>query len=322
MQKRPFIITIDTEGDNLWARPRHVTTENARWLPRFQALCDRFGFRPTYLTNYEMATSDAFAGFAREVLADGRAEIGMHLHAWNTPPLTGEDRTNPGQSQAYLIEYPAREMESKIVTMTRLLEDTFSRSMLSHRAGRWALNPAYARLLVKHGYRYDCSVTPFVDWQSHPGAGPGSGGSNYLGAPASPYYLSHDDVLRPGDLGLLEIPMSIRRPERGWLVEALRVLPLARRAANRLWPEVVWMRPNRRNERHLVNLCRQIAEEDAPYLQFMLHSSELMPGGSPTFRTEADIDALYAGMERVFQVISQHFHGCTLADYGQTVPAE
>ena len=34
----PFIITIDAEGDDLWASPRDITTRNAEYLPRFQAL--------------------------------------------------------------------------------------------------------------------------------------------------------------------------------------------------------------------------------------------------------------------------------------------
>jgi hypothetical protein len=49
-----FLITVDTEGDNLWARPRELTTHNAAWLPRFQALCERYGLKPTYLTAWEM----------------------------------------------------------------------------------------------------------------------------------------------------------------------------------------------------------------------------------------------------------------------------
>ncbi|KUQ83408.1 hypothetical protein AWI27_16640 [Enterobacter hormaechei subsp. steigerwaltii] len=55
MKKPAFIITIDTEGDNLWQNHRVIKTENARYLARFQALCERFGFKPVWLTNYEMA---------------------------------------------------------------------------------------------------------------------------------------------------------------------------------------------------------------------------------------------------------------------------
>src|SRR5687768_1169119 len=82
-----FIVTVDTEGDDLWARPREITTRNASYLPRFQSLCESYGLRPTYLTNYEMAVSPVFQEFGRAMLGRDAAEIGMHLHAWNSPPL-------------------------------------------------------------------------------------------------------------------------------------------------------------------------------------------------------------------------------------------
>ena len=45
---RPFfLITIDTEGDDLWSHPRNITTKNARYLPRFQKLCESYGFNTT-----------------------------------------------------------------------------------------------------------------------------------------------------------------------------------------------------------------------------------------------------------------------------------
>src|SRR5258706_9573199 len=80
MSDTPFVITIDTEGDDLWARPREITTRNAQYLPRFQALCERFRFKPVYLTNYEMAMSDAFVEFARDVVARELDESVGHRH--------------------------------------------------------------------------------------------------------------------------------------------------------------------------------------------------------------------------------------------------
>ncbi|HET6491473.1 MAG TPA: deacetylase, partial [Burkholderiales bacterium] len=124
MSEIPFIITVDTEGDNLWAKPREITTRNAAYLPRFQALCERFRFKPVYLTNYEMALSDAFVEFGRDVIARDAGEVGMHLHAWNSPPL--EPLTDDDfRYQPYLIEYPAPVMKEKIRTLTHLLEDRF-----------------------------------------------------------------------------------------------------------------------------------------------------------------------------------------------------
>src|SRR5437868_15529574 len=115
-----FLITIDTEGDNLWSRPEVVTTENARYLPRFQSLCERYGLKPTYLTNYEMATDAAFIAFATAALARGTAEVGMHLHAWNSPPahpLTDKDHWH----QPFLCEYPEAVLRAKVRAMPAVL---------------------------------------------------------------------------------------------------------------------------------------------------------------------------------------------------------
>ena len=67
--RRPaFLITIDTEGDNLWDAAAPLTTHNASFLPRFQQLCERFGFRPTWLTNYEMSQSPQYTDFASDLI--------------------------------------------------------------------------------------------------------------------------------------------------------------------------------------------------------------------------------------------------------------
>ncbi len=64
-----LLITIDTEGDDVWSRPREPGVENARYLPRFQRLCESHGFKPTYLTNWEMAGNGTFVEFAADALA-------------------------------------------------------------------------------------------------------------------------------------------------------------------------------------------------------------------------------------------------------------
>lgn len=164
MTKPAFLITIDTEGDNLWQNHDRITTENTRFLPRFQALCEKYAFKPVYLTNYEMVMDPAYVEFARDVIARGVGEVGMHLHAWNSPPLTPLT-DDDWRHKPYLIEYPTDQIRAKVDHMTKLLEDAFQTKMLSHRAGRWAFNEYYASLLLEYGYQVDCSVTPRVNWQ-------------------------------------------------------------------------------------------------------------------------------------------------------------
>ncbi len=223
-----FLITIDTEGDNLWQKHDSITTENARYLPRFQQLCEKYGFKPVYLTNYEMAIDPFYIEFARDVIARGTAEVGMHLHAWNSPPtepLTADD----WRHKPYLIEYSDAMMREKVDYMTRLLEDTFQTKMVSHRAGRWAFDERYARLS----------------------------------------------------------------------------------------PSVHWLRPMGGNVETMKKVVEQTLTQGNDYVEYMLHSSEYMPGGSPTFQNERDIERLYADLEAFFSWLAPQVKGMTLAEYYQ-----
>ncbi|EOS94630.1 lipopolysaccharide biosynthesis protein [Erwinia tracheiphila PSU-1] len=136
MNKPAFLITIDTEGDNLWRnRSGNVTTRNVAFLSRFQQGCEKFTFKSTWLTNYEMAIDPAYVEFTWDVIARKTGEVGMHLHAWNNPP--GYQLTeNDWQFQPYLIEYPQHEIRKKVAFMTQLLQEIFNIKMLSHRAVR------------------------------------------------------------------------------------------------------------------------------------------------------------------------------------------
>ena len=56
--------------------------------------------------------------------------------------------------------------------------------------------------------------------------------------------------------------------------------------------------------------------EGADYIMFMLHSSELMPGGSPTFRNEKEIEQLYEDIEEAFEFLRNHdVTGATCYEY-------
>jgi hypothetical protein len=312
-----FLITIDTEGDNAWARPREITTRNSRYLPRFQQLCERYGFKPTYLTNYEMAQCPDFRGFAQDALRRGTAEIGMHLHAWNSPPLvplTEDDF----EYHPYLIEYPAPAIREKIVFLTELLENLFQVKMRSHRAGRWSFNEVYARILVENGYRVDCSVTPLVSWKSHPGDPKGSGGTDYSRYPDQSYRVDLNGIAKPGESDLLEVPMTVLSFQSARVARVLKKLPpgsIAARALGRLYPSAVWLRPMGSNLFDMFRVLRKALRERRAYVEFMLHSSEFMPGGSPTFPSEESIERLYRDMEKLFARAARHFRGATLSEF-------
>jgi hypothetical protein len=311
-----FLITIDTEGDNNWARPREITTRNAAFLPRFQSLCEAHSLKPTYLTNYEMVGSPVFQEFARDVLRRGTAEIGLHLHAWNSPPihaLTQDDY----RYQPYLIEYPEQVIRDKVDFLTKQLEETFGVKMTSHRAGRWSMNAFYARVLVEQGYLVDCSVTPHVTWRPVPGDPAQEGGTDFSSFPEEAYRVDPWDLSRPGDSSLLEVPMTIMPavgPTRR-IGERMTQGTLPSRVWNRLFPPRHWLQPNGRNRRHMLRILERALHERRRYVEFTLHSSEFMPGGSPTFRTPKSIEDLYRDLERLFSRAARSFVGATLSEF-------
>ncbi len=47
MKKPAFIITIDTEGDNLWQNHRVIKTENARYLRGFRRFVNASALSPS-----------------------------------------------------------------------------------------------------------------------------------------------------------------------------------------------------------------------------------------------------------------------------------
>jgi len=312
-----FLITIDTEGDNLWAAPTTVTTENSNFLPRFQQLCERYGLLPTWLTTFEMARCKAYRAFAEDYLHRGTGELGMHLHAWNSPPLDYELTADDARTHPYLIEYPEEVMEQKIAYLTDLLKSQFGVRPRSHRAGRWGMDERYARLLAESDYLADCSVTPGVSWADSKGDPNGKGGTDYRGFCNRPYRMDLEHIDREDEYSpLWEVPVTIVRGPGMKFVWAVDRLPfLARRVSNRLVPPAYWLRPNGRNLESMLSILGTALQEDRPCVEFMLHSSELMPGGSPKFASAESIEKLYADLETLFGTAQRRFIGMTLTGF-------
>lgn len=316
--KPSFLITVDTEGDNLWGKPKVITTENAKHLPRFQSLCESYGFKPSYLTNYEMAESQCFVELGVDAIRRSAGEVGMHLHAWNSPPLIPLTRDDLS-FHPYLIEYPDSVMSEKIKVMTCLLEEKFGVKMTSHRAGRWAFNGSYAKALLENGYCVDCSVTPHINWGRTMGDPARSGGANYMNTPEDAYFVDIEQITERGSSTLLEIPMTIFSAEGrgGQVAHSLlaHVTPVSK-WLGRNRRTLYWLRPDGKNLQRLLWIVDNAVHQERDYIQFMLHSSEFMPGGSPTFKDAQAINSLYDDLERLFDHIKRSgFVGRTLTEY-------
>jgi hypothetical protein len=79
------------------------------------------------------------------------------------------------------------------------------------------------------------------------------------------------------------------------------------RAFNKVFQlEPLWFRPYpHMSAERLLEVYRVARAQGLPALEMMLHSSELMPGGSGYNPTEASIEQLYARLERVFAQLAR-----------------
>lgn len=296
-----FIITVDTEGDNLWAYKNGdtVTTENSLFVQRFQELCNKYAFKPVWLTNYEMACDKRFVDYIKPKMQAGLCEVGIHVHAWNNPPMFQLNELYDGNS--YLVEYPGDIMRAKFKYTYDIIKEQFGEAPTSHRAGRWIMNEEYFKILEENNIAVDCSFTPLVDWSTTPGTSI-SGGCDYT--------KSKKETHRIGKV--LEVPMTIdtiHKTKTGSLKHQLKTFLLGK---------TVWMRPALYKASDMIELVNVVHRSKRNYIEFMVHSSELMPGGSPYFKDKASIDALYETIEKLFVYIKNlGYEGASLKEYSK-----
>lgn len=305
MDKKTFLITVDTEGDNLWNwhEGQTITTHNAAFIPRFQELCEKYCFIPTYFTNYEMANNTEWVEYAREKNRDQKCEIGLHIHAWNSPPIFTLKNIYGGNS--YITEYPETIVRDKVQSLAMFLRDKFDATITSARSGRWATNDTYFDALVKSGIYVDCSITPGINNSSLPGCSV-PGGNDYRGEKNKP------SEIYPG---LLEIPMTtrvIRWNSQGTLKHRLKSLLIG---------DAMWLRPIKLSREYLDILTKKIIKENGmDYLEFMIHSSELMPGCNPYYQTANDIKKMYEIIEWYFDYVQcLGYSGLSVTDYAKNI---
>lgn len=303
-----FLITIDTEGDNQWDNNKGISTENAKYLPRFQELAEKYNFKPTWLTNYEMATDNFFINYFKSKQNEDLCEVGMHLHAWNNPPKYDLNKINIQRD--YLIEYPDDIMDKKIKTLTDVITKNFGIKPVSHRSGRWTMNDKYFKLLKKYEYQVDCSVTPHISWANCLGS-TGVKGSNYSKSKEIAYFNQD---------GILEIPMTIRINHTFQKSRIKNVKNFIGETWRLIKGRAEWMRPNRNfSGEELKKIIKDCSKKNE-YIMFMIHSSELMPGGSPNFETKEDIEKLYAIIEETFKYAKNNgYIGMTLKEYNNNL---
>ncbi len=174
-----LVISIDVEEEGLFSghyprTPPGVT--NVAALSRLEFIPREFGLPLTLLVTYRVARDPA----ACRVLAHWRdqfgAEIGLHLHPWNTPPFADLPDPEPVRSE----RLPRGLLRDKFANLTAQVKDALAVTPRSFRMGRFDAGPQVFSLLPEFGLEVDSSVAPLTRKNPDP---------RFFLAPADPFPL-------------------------------------------------------------------------------------------------------------------------------------
>ncbi|NNE44978.1 MAG: polysaccharide deacetylase family protein [Gemmatimonadetes bacterium] len=303
-QDLSLLVTVDTEGDDEWVFRRTPASENVGHMQPFEDALGRLGIRATYLVTHSVAVDEAAAEILRGYHEDRGAEIGAHCHAWNTPPVA-----EPEGAQLFLNELSDAAQRAKLETLTEVIVEKLGVQPKSFRGGRFGANVATMRALTELGYEVDSSVTPGVSWRRTLGVPGGEGGPDYRRAPLHTYYQDPADPCRPGNGPLFEIPVTVVRSRRlprlaEHAIAAQGPASFASAVVGKLGlGRMMWFYAAFQTTEELVTAAELTAARGGDVLNMMLHSSELMPGGSPYFKTREDVSGFIGRMEQSLEQV-------------------
>lgn len=295
-----FLVTVDTEEDGLWSGsyPQDSPCENIADLPALTRLLDSYQLKGTYLVTYPVTRDAAAVDVLQAAIADGRGEIGTHLHPWCSPPFDPVEMTLPRFPHCL----PPTLQQDKLAVLSQAISEQFGRPPVSYRAGRWGFDSSSVQPLLATGHTVDSSVVPGW-WMKEPGA------PSFRGAPVEPYRMDATNILRQGSSPLLEVPVTTGFTGsllgRGLGPALPPWLPGGRTLAAQAGFTI--LRPALHSGDTLRRLVRQVMAGHPAILNVMLHSSELSPGHSPYAPDTRSRDQL---LERLRTIIDTAMECC------------
>ena len=280
-----LVVSLDVEEEGLfggrYAR-RGFSTRNTASLRGLAPFC-RMGIRPTLFCAHSVLADKA----SHETLAwlrdEQHAEIGAHLHHWNTPPLTldGKDQSLPDTADSVPAAAVADELiAAKLAALLEAGRAFQSAPITSFRMGRWDMHRSHWPLLAAAGILCDASVRPL-----HCAAAPMQG-PDHFDAPGNPYWVS------AGDKNIFEVPLTVT-PLAPQLPGLLRSLPepweTKARASLKTWGALALL-PVYHPLWAMCAVTRLYAARGGQVLSLTWHSSEMMPGGTPHLPDAAAVE--------------------------------
>lgn len=281
-----LVVVVDTEEEFAWDQPfnrANIDTSSVASQPLMHTrIFDRFGIVPTYMVDWPVATAPAAVQTLKQMLAEGRCEIGTQLHPWVSPPhdeLVCEHNSFAGNLP------PALE-RAKLAALTTAIEANFGVRPTAYKAGRYGLGAHSAEILASLGYLVDTSVVPYTSFAPQ-------GGPDFTSFDQHPFWFE------AGGRPLLELPVTTGFC--GLLHEhGRRLYPFAQQGmaarmrlgavlARSRMLERIRLSPEGASAADLKRVSRQLAADGCQIYSLTYHSPSLVPGHTPYVRSAADL---------------------------------
>jgi hypothetical protein len=316
----PFVVTVDTEEEWDWSSGYPIgptRTANIHRLPKFQAVCERHHAAVTYFVNHAVLVDPAARDVILQLSQRPRVEIGMHIHPWNTPPLQTYEKVPVRDS--FLHNLPSELAIAKLNAVHAAFA-ACGLEPISFRGGRYSTGPLIQTWLREHAFVADVSVLPYTRWVD-------DGAPDYRTRGPEPVRL-------PGTPPLWELPLSLaftRLPFAFWN----NVLSIAEKPPLRYLHVVgilqklgvfrkSWLNFENPFWEGMRALIRSLHRAGVPYLCFTIHSSSLLPGGSPYAMSPGDVDRFFGRLNESLNWLAgeEAFSAATIAEIARGLEAE
>jgi len=278
-----IVISVDVEEEGLFSgvyRRDPPGVSNVAHLDRLEFLTRDFGLPLTLLATFPVLRDER----ACQILTRWRerlgAEVGVHLHPWCTPPFEEEEIGGPAASRHLAPDL----LDRKLRALVAAFADVFGTNPRSFRMGRFDTSEWLPGLLVNAGLSVDSSVVPLSFRRP----------ATFL-AQADPYELVAASPTHPA---LIEVPITVVARSRRAALAAFRLSAAVPDAARAVWLKAahhllaVGIHPTWYPLPAMRAAARIHQRRGGRLLHVFLHSSELMPGATPRFRTEAAVARL------------------------------
>ncbi len=299
-----LIVVVDTEEEFDWTKPfdrRNVDVSYMREIERLQRVFDDFAIRPVYVIDHPIATHpDSYLPLCK-IHAEGRAEIGAHMHPWLSPPF--DEQVNAHHS--YSGNLPHALERAKLAGLTRAIEDNIGARPVVYKAGRYGFGSNTASILEELGFEVDLSLCPAFDFSS-------DGGPDYSNfGPEPSWFGSRSQMLAIPTTGAFvgfasQRANGLYRLATKSFFSRLRAPAFLARsgAVERMLLSPEGFRPDDHRR-----LTYALLERGVRTFTFNMHSSSIQPGSTPYVRNERDRAQFLASCRQYFEFFLNELHG-------------